>query len=636
MDIPGFKLGRQYAEGPYCKGYNALNLSNHKTVNVQIFHPSLLGNADFVAQFREIADRLVGVNFGIMTATLQAELSNRSCYVITEYFPSPQQLASAETNLTRQQSLHLALQLAQTLDQLHQAGLVHGGIEYSALYFRDPERIALRPVIPQRALPVLRPAAIRSLEPRQKCYVAPEAIKAATPASDFYALGVLLYQLIFKQTPEDRYSTPTPDKWSFEGEHKDLEPFIRQLIKNDPAHRIQSLDQYNRALKRCGVHLPGSALSVAKASQARSRIKDTENPASGTTSKWIFIAAGLAMVAVAGAGLLNLSRETTQGPADNQEIIGSDSAKPEPEVAEQTATLAEAESAEALPDTDSLYQQTLTLKQRSEQELKARSIITTAERQLEAHKLFQPSGDNAYESYQTLADMLSAEDERVQRGFTRIAVACHEEAEKLLQGKRLDDAQETVDLGLSVKADYPPLLNLRMRINERRSTLERKQNTARLKLQKRNQQTKKQAARQQTAQQGLLEQKQKDLLIRLQEEETRARNAAELARRQEAERTKLMKIEALLRSANDHLKNDALSLVNVFSAHQEYEKLRNLDYTDPKIRQLQSALIDAYTMLTLRENSGEVYASAISALEQGVQLNPRERKKLQIRSQLSR
>ncbi len=664
MDIPGFKLGRQYADGPYCKGYNALNLSNHKTVNIQIFHPSLLDNAEFVDQFRNFTHRLVGIDFGIMTPTLQAELSSQACYVITEYFPSPQQLASAETNITRQQALHLALQLAHTLDQLHQAGLVHGGIEYSALHFRAPDQIALRPVILQRALPALRSGAIRSLEPGQRRYLAPEAAKVPTPASDFYALGVLLYQLIFDPALYDRSDVEATDKWSFKDEHRDLEPLIRQLIDTDPTYRIQSLDQYSRALRQCGVQLPGSAITLAKAKQSQGRGTDAGKPALHSASKWILLVPGLALVALAGSQFLNFANQAAPDATPSEETFASDTVVPVQDVNEQAPALVEAEPAEVAPTPFSLYQQALTqfeldpetalrnvtlaleqrpnhlealkLKQRIERELSARSLIARAERQLEELKLLQPSGDNAYESHLALAEMYSAEDERVQRGFTRIAAACHGEAEMLLQGNRLDKAQETVDLGLSVKADYPPLLDLRMRIEERRSALERKQNLARNKLQQREQQKRQQMARQQEAQQQLLKQQRQDDLMRQQEEETRARKVAELAIRQEAEKIKRVKVETLLRSANGRLKNNDLSLVNVFSAHQEFEQLRNLDYTDPNVRQLQQDLIDAYTILALRENNDEVYKLAISALEQGVQLNPRDLKKLQIRSQLSR
>ncbi|MEJ2455044.1 MAG: hypothetical protein P8103_12925 [Candidatus Thiodiazotropha sp.] len=100
--------------------------------------------------------------------------------------------------------------------------------------------------------------------------------------------------------------------------------------------------------------------------------------------------------------------------------------------------------------------------------------MARADRQLQELKLLQPSGDNAYESYQSLAELFSAEDERVQQGFTRIAAACQGEAERLPEEDPLDKAQETVKPGLSINTDYPPLLNLRMRIAERKSARERK------------------------------------------------------------------------------------------------------------------------------------------------------------------
>jgi len=197
LNIPGFKLGRPYAEGPHSKGYNALNLSNHKTVNIQVFDPSLLSNQQFVEQFREATDKLVDVSAGIMTPTLQAGILNQTCYVISEYFPNPQQLTSAPPSLNRVQLLHLALQLAETLDQLHRVGLIHGGVEYSSLHIRTYNQMSLRPVMLQRVLPILRPMAIESLAQQQRVYLPPEGSEALTPASDFYALGVLYGSIPF-------------------------------------------------------------------------------------------------------------------------------------------------------------------------------------------------------------------------------------------------------------------------------------------------------------------------------------------------------------------------------------------------------------------------------------------------------
>jgi serine/threonine protein kinase len=660
LNIPGFKLGRQYASGHYCKFYSALNLSDHKTVTIQVFDNSLLMSRSFVDHFREITGKLAGARFGIMTPVLQAEISNQTCYVISEHFPAPQQLPTTPPSLTRDQVMQFALQLAQTLDQLHKAGLVHGGIEYSSLHLRAPDQLILRPVALQRAIPMLRSMTFKSLEPVQRLYLAPEASEALTPASDFYALGVLLYQLIVNPSLLDTAAAGLPETWPLEGEHQDLEPFFRHQLAANASDRIQSFDQFISALEPCGLELPLTAPAPAKTTHGQRHEVDAGETASRTASKWILPAAGLTLAALAGTLFLTSPGEETSELPDATEIAASDTAKVETDTVEQAPTPAKEQPAETSPNLTSLYQQALNqeeldpeaalqsvnlvleqqpehleasrLKQRIERELSTRALIATAERQLQELKLLQPSGDNAYESYLTLADMLSADDERVRRGFTRIAAACHDQAENLFERNLLDKAQEYVELGLSVTTDYPPLLNLRIRINEQKSALARKKRLARLERQRREQRLDKQ--RQQEAQKRLLEQQQREALER--QEEEQALKAEQLARQQEARQMQQARVEALLISANGYLNSGELSLENVFSAHRDYEELHKLDHINPDVSQLRKDLIEAYSILAIRQNSDELYQLALQALEQGVQLNPRERRKLKIRSQLSR
>jgi len=361
---------------------------------------------------------------------------------------------------------------------------------------------------------------------------------------------------------------------------------------------------------------------------------------------------------------MNLPDSEKQKSPEQQEAVAFDAANPEQGTAEQPPALVTARPTDAAPNLDSLFQQALSqveknpetalqnislvldqqpgdldalkLKQRIAQELSVRSIIATAERQLQELKLLQPSGDNAYESYLALADRLSADDERVRRGFTRIAAACHSQAESFFEQRHLEKAQEYVDLGLSVRNDYPPLLNLRIRIKEQKDALQRKNKLARLEQQRREQQRRMEKKGQQEAQKHQLEQR-TDASEQQQQAQAQAQNNAEsMPAQQQTEQSKREKIEVLLASAKGYLDSDELSLTNVFSAHQDDEQLRTLDLNDPEVRKLQKELIDAYITLAARENGDDLFESALSSLEQGVQLSPRDRKKLQIRSRLSR
>jgi serine/threonine protein kinase len=631
MDIPGFKLGREFADGEYCRRYNALNLGNHKTVNIQVFDSSLIANQVFVSQFRDVTSKLVGSSFGIMSPILQADISSQACYVVSKYFPSPQQLSATPPTLTRHQILVFALQLAQTLDQLHSAGLVHGGIEYNSLYFKAPNQLMLRPVILQRVIPTLRPITFKSLDQAQKRYLAPEASEGLTPATDFYALGVLLYHLIFGPLTVDKTGVEPLEDWPFVGDERDLEVLFRELLAPDPGQRIQSLDQFTKVLEQCGIDLLELTPPVSNTTSVNHHKTNDGETASRSFSKWIILTAGLAVSVLAGTqNLLPVLDEAQQQrePEDASVVAPSaDTTSVETNPVELPAanSFAKIEIAKASPSIESQYQQALTqmetnpeaalqivkvlleqkpldtallkLENQIKNALEIRSLINTAKQQLKEEKLLQPSGDNAYESYQALAEKLSLDDERVRSGFTDIAEAYHTLAENLFKQERIDKALELVERGLSVKDDYAPLLKLRITINEQKDRLQHK------------------------------------LKLVQQEKRRKLEKQAEILAEQAME--KESRVDALLRSANDQLKNGRQTLKKVFAAHLNYDELRKLNSTSQRVTELKKTLINAYVLLSQRESNDKLYKKAIQSIEQDVQMNPQDKKKLQIRSQLS-
>ncbi len=698
MDIPGFKLGREFADGEYCRVYNALDLSNHKTVNIQVFDSSLITNQAFSRQFRNVTSKLVGTSFGIMAPFLQAEISNQACYVVSQYFPNSQQLSATPPTLTRRQILKFALQLAKTLDQLHLAGLVHGGIEYNSLYFKAPDQLMLKPVILQRLILTLRPITFKSLEQAQKRYLAPEASKGLTPATDFYALGVLLYQLIFGSLPVDKTDARLFQEWPSTGGIKDLKVFFIKLLAHEPGQRIQSHNQFTEALEQCGIDLLKLAPSVSKTSAVQYDRANHDKTASRPFSKWMVLTASLAVIALAGTLILLPSHEEAQKPVleeaqqqpvleeaqqqsaldeeaqqqreleDASEVVASAETtnvekKPVEQPSVDTFTKIEMTEAEVSPSVENLYQQALTqmetnpeaalqivndlleqkpadiaslkLKQQIEKELDIRSLINTAEQQLKELKLLDPSGDNAYESYQTLAGMLSSDDERVRSGFNHIAATYHTLAENLFKEEHLDKALERVERGLSVKDDYAPLLKLRITINEKKNELQRKLKLAKLEKQRELEIQKILEKQQRREEQRLRIKKEQAALEQKRQKEEKAKRLAQQVKEKELELIKQSKVDALLTSANDHLKAGRRTLKKVFAAHINYDELQKLNSKSQRVTELKEALINAYMLLSERQSNDKLYKLAIQAIEQGVQMSPEDKKQLQIRSQLS-
>ncbi|MET0042663.1 MAG: hypothetical protein ABW100_04005 [Candidatus Thiodiazotropha sp. 6PLUC3] len=474
MEVPGFKLGRRYDFGQHYQSFSALNLKNHKTVDIQLFNPSLVANQTFKTQFKKISQKLIDSDFGIITPILHAEISDDVCYVITEHHACTEKIPSTGLNSKKSQVLQIALKISESLAALHKLRLVHGGLDLSALCFKSPDLLILKPPKLQLVIPLLRQTTFKAMTPAQRQYLAPEAYDDLTPATDYYALGVLAYQLLL----------------------------FMQLLTEDPRKRIQSHEQFKAAIQRCGNANPASKsfynrVATKVIPKAKGAVKT-----SNSLWSWMIPATGIAVTALAGTIFFSLTHEAklqNRLPELERESV-AETGDFDKNGLDQTPSVSNTDHRRTSVGFNKLIQSALTqsetspktalriinvalkqkpddadaisLKQRIEQQIEIDSIFEDAEFLLSNMQLLTPEGDNAYEAYQTLARLLSPDDERVLEGFTRIAVIYYALAENELGNNQLDKALAYIDLGLSVKSEYPQLLQLRSSIIERQNMAE--------------------------------------------------------------------------------------------------------------------------------------------------------------------
>lgn len=502
MEVPGFKLGRRYDFGQHYQSFSALNLKNHKTVDIQLFNPSLVANQTFKTQFKKISQKLIDSDFGIITPILHAEISDDVCYVITEHHACTEKIPSTGLNSKKSQVLQIALKISESLAALHKLRLVHGGLDLSALCFKSPDLLILKPPKLQLVIPLLRQTTFKAMTPAQRQYLAPEAYDDLTPATDYYALGVLAYQLLFGANSFNANSFKSQLRNLFNENNRELEHLFMQLLTEDPRKRIQSHEQFKAAIQRCGNGNPASKsfynrVATKVIPKAKGAVKT-----SNSLWSWMIPATGIAVTALAGTIFFSLTHEAklqNRLPELERESV-AETGDFDKNGLDQTPSVSNTDHRGTSVGFNKLIQSALTqsetspktalriinvalkqkpddadaisLKQRIEQQIEIDSIFEDAEFLLSNMQLLTPEGDNAYEAYQTLARLLSPDDERVLEGFTRIAVIYYALAENELGNNQLDKALAYIDLGLSVKSEYPQLLQLRSSIIERQNMAE--------------------------------------------------------------------------------------------------------------------------------------------------------------------
>lgn len=258
MEINGYRLGRKIAETEFCSVHNALDLATSKTVSVRIFNPRLMRHPGFCAGFSRFAESLLGERLGVMVGLLQYEASETACYAVTDYFPCLPLLQAQAVQMPAKALLQGGIEIAATIDLLHQRDLVHGALRPGNLFFNDQMKVTLGLGINRPEGEGSRPPPIDSA--MAALYLPPEG--GDGPSADYYALGISLHQLLFGHPPFDEQNPRLQHqqkqkvlaRFSSDG-HDDLLPLFQALLHPDPEQRIGNSEDFWQAANACGYRL---------------------------------------------------------------------------------------------------------------------------------------------------------------------------------------------------------------------------------------------------------------------------------------------------------------------------------------------------------------------------------------------
>ena len=292
MEIHGYRIGRKIAQSEFCSLHNALDLTGSKTVSVRIYDPRLVRHPGFCAGFSRFAESVLGEHLGVMVGLLHYQASETACYAITDYFPSLPLSQAKAVQMPVKTLLQGSLEIAATIDLLHQRDLVHGALRPGNLLFNDSMKPSLGLGMHRPEGKGSRPLPIGNAT--AALYLPPEGI--VTPDADYYALGISLYRLLFGHPPFDVQNPRLQHQQKQKGlvrlpgdGREALLPLFQGLLQPDPEQRIGSSDEFWQAANTCGYRLLQLPFKVHPSAQdtpapAKPAVSSTSaaGPASGT------------------------------------------------------------------------------------------------------------------------------------------------------------------------------------------------------------------------------------------------------------------------------------------------------------------------------------------------------------------
>jgi len=208
-----YEVQQQIARWPLVEIYLARDTSTGEQVRVKRFSPRLAEDMAFVEGWRDQLQAVQALDLPCVQPVLAfGDLAGEGLYQV-ESLPTGVRLSTwwrqiDQTDIDR--AVDLVEMLARALGDVHEAGVSHGALYPGNIYLTESPEGEMVPLFTDWELRELGEAGLlptavaRYLAPEEP--ISPEHVH--TPASDVYALGYILYELL---TGENPYARPADD-----------------------------------------------------------------------------------------------------------------------------------------------------------------------------------------------------------------------------------------------------------------------------------------------------------------------------------------------------------------------------------------------------------------------------------------
>lgn len=257
-----YELDHKIGEGGMARVYSGRDLRLNRRVAIKIPHRHMSGDPDFLSRFRHEAQAAAILGHPNIVDVYDVGQDGDIHYIIMEYVEGTdlKTVINREAPLSAARAVEIAEQIARGLSAAHKAGMVHRDIKpQNVIVTSDGQaRITDFGIAKSHLSTALTETGVSF---GTVDYISPEQAQGrpATPQSDIYALGVVLYEMLTATLPFKGDSAvavamkhvteePTPPRRINPQIPVQLEALILRAIDKDPARRPRSALEFSQLL----------------------------------------------------------------------------------------------------------------------------------------------------------------------------------------------------------------------------------------------------------------------------------------------------------------------------------------------------------------------------------------------------
>ncbi len=284
-----YRVGRLIGAGGMATVHEAEDTALGRRVAIKVLQPQYAADASFVSRFDREARAIAALNHPGIVQVYDVGNDGSTPYIVEEFVDGEPLKELLRTGpMPADRIIDVGVQIAKALDYAHHAGIVHRDVK--------PQNIMIAPR-GQAKLVDFGIAATTGVAGNTDAgsvfgtahYLAPEQVQgqSASPATDVYSLGVVLYEMATGHPPFDGQTaveiankhvsaTPEPPSIGNPTMPPRLEQAILHALNKDPARRPQSaadlareLLQADEMLERPTMQVPHSPAPSPRAAPQR-------------------------------------------------------------------------------------------------------------------------------------------------------------------------------------------------------------------------------------------------------------------------------------------------------------------------------------------------------------------------------